>query len=60
MIDIQFKLQWIESLKEWRVIGSGGHYAGSNKFSGILGAIDTMLKSEADAIMRSTERDRDA
>ncbi len=56
MLNIEFQLVWFDTLSEWRVIGSGGHYVGAKSISEIPTAVRTMMQSEADAVLRFLEK----
>lgn len=51
MLDIAFRVQWSEDLQEWRVTGSGGHYATAKFIDQIPAAIRCMLQIEGDALV---------
>ncbi len=55
MLDIKFRLQWFEDLKEWRISGGGGIYVTAKTIEGIPKAVKMMMNAEASAIMRAAE-----
>lgn len=50
MIELEFRVKWLDSTKEWRVYGSGDQYWTAKKTDDIPKAVRGMLRYEADRI----------